>query len=133
MGRHDLRPARVLQTAHNLLSTKRIQSTPPWLTAITDLPPSEVLTRPAFRFAEHKRTRRTKGKPSKMFIPLKLSYPEDKLRATFFDDHPWELARPKIVLEDSGNESREWDWSQMVQPGKKLDGDRFVLFSDTRR
>lgn len=59
-----------------------------------------------------------------MFMPAELKYPEDQLRTEFFGDHPWELARPKIVLEQSGNDSKDWDWSQIEQPGKKLDGER---------
>jgi small subunit ribosomal protein S23 len=48
------------------------------------------------------------------------------LRADFFGDHPWELARPKIILENSGNDAKGWDWSKIVQPGKPLDGERYA-------
>jgi small subunit ribosomal protein S23 len=61
-----------------------------------------------------------------MFQPVEIAYPEDNLRDTFFNDHPWELARPKVVIEDSGNDSKRWDWSRIQQPGKKMDGERFV-------
>lgn len=61
-----------------------------------------------------------------MFQPAKISYPEDRLRAEFFGDHPWELARPRVILEDGGADSKPWDWSHIQQPGKKLDGESVV-------
>jgi small subunit ribosomal protein S23 len=53
-------------------------------------------------------------------------YPEDKLRSEFFGDHPWELARPRLVVEDSGNDAKGYDWSKIQQKGKQLDGERYV-------
>lgn len=61
-----------------------------------------------------------------MFQPAKISYPEDQLRAEFFGDHPWELARPRVILEDSGADAKTWDWSNIRQPGKKLDGESVI-------
>jgi len=61
-----------------------------------------------------------------MFRPAKITYPEDRLRSEFFGDHPWELARPKVVLEDSGNDAKSWDWSRIQQPGKRMDGESVV-------
>ena len=127
MGRHDIRPARVLQIANQLLENKRIRFQPPWHEAVGQLPPSETLVRPIQRFEEidkARHNRRNQRKPSKMFQPIELDYPEDKLREGFFNDHPWELARPKVVLEETGNDSKYWDWSRIHQPGKKLDGER---------
>ncbi len=63
-----------------------------------------------------------------MFKPQKIVYPEDELRNQFFRDHPWELARPRIVVENDGKDYRRVDWSKgIVQKGKKVDGERFVL------
>ena len=42
---------------------------------------------------------------------MRLSYQEDRLRWEYFNDHPWELARPRVVLEDDGRDSQKWDWS----------------------
>ena len=63
-------------------------------------------------------------KPSKLFQPLKIKYEEDQLRKEFFRDHPWELARPRIVLEKSGKDFENYDWSRLQQPGRRLDGER---------
>lgn len=62
-----------------------------------------------------------------MFKPVKIRYPEDGLRTEFFGDHPWELARPRIVLEGDGNNAKNWDWSKIEQRGKKLDGERYYV------
>lgn len=65
------------------------------------------------------------GSRHELYKPKKILYPEDKLRAEFFGDHPWELARPRVILESGGNDSKNWDWSLGInQPGKQLDGER---------
>jgi small subunit ribosomal protein S23 len=124
MGRYDLRPAKVLEAANRLIAAKKDVPRPPWHEALTKIPPGEVLFRPVQRFADVKRSRKGK-KPSRMFQPLPLAYPEDKLRTVFFNDHPWELARPRVVLEDSGNDSKHWDWTRIEQLGKRVDGERY--------
>jgi small subunit ribosomal protein S23 len=48
------------------------------------------------------------------------------MRKEFFSDHPWELARPRVVLEDSGNDHSRYDWSALEQDGKRVDGERYV-------
>ena len=123
MGRYDLRPAQVLQAANKLIETQKVKQRPPWHQALTEIPPSQVLVRPVQRFTDPRRSRKGK-KPSKMFQPLPLTYPEDELRSVFFNDHPWELARPRVVLEDSGNDAKHWNWAKLEQPGKRVDGER---------
>lgn len=123
MGRLDFTAARVHRAATQLLETSRMSVPPPWLDVMADVPPSQQLVRPLQR-SHPGRTR----KPSRMFQPEVLSYQEDNLRKEFFKDHPWELARPRIILEGDGNDSKRWDWSKIMQPGKKLDGERYVYF-----
>lgn len=120
MGRYDFRPMRVRQTAKALCDSKRVASLPQWYHIVGDIPPSETLARPVLRNPVPKRAK----KPSRMFQPLPIRYPEDKLRSDFFGDHPWELARPRLVVEDSGNDAKGYDWSNIVQRGKQLDGER---------
>ena len=48
-----------------------------------------------------------------------------QLRSDFFGDHPWELARPRLVVEDSGNDAKGYDWRTIQQKGKQLDGERY--------
>jgi small subunit ribosomal protein S23 len=117
MGRYDFRPARVLRSVTTLLETKSIPRPPPWFDVVQNIPPPSSQTL----------VRVPKGKKrSQMFKPLPITYAEDRLRSEFFGDHPWELARPKVVLEDSGNDSQNWDWSRLKQPGKRVDGERYA-------
>lgn len=127
MGRYDFRPLRVRQTAKALFETKRNPSLPQWYQIMGDIPPTETLARPVQRAPKPVRTGK---KPSRMFQPLPLHYKEDALRTEFFGDHPWELARPRIIVEDSGNDAKNYDWSKgIVQPGRQVDGERYAQSS----
>ena len=123
MGRYDFRPQRVLRTAEQLLETNRISHPPSWHSTISAIPPPQILVRP---LQQRKAVRPGTRKSSKMFQPARLRYREDGLRATFFGDHPWELARPAVVLEDGGRDARGWDWRALRQPGRRLDGESVV-------
>jgi len=61
-----------------------------------------------------------------MFQPQRITYPEDALRQEFFGDHPWELARPRLILENDGKDGQKYDWSKMKQRGRKLDGESVI-------
>jgi small subunit ribosomal protein S23 len=128
MGRYDLRPAQVLHKATMLLDTKMLAAKPPWFDAMARIPPGEKLVRPAHRFGPRSAGARTARKArrgaSRMFQPLPITFPEDRLRGEFYGDHPWELARPKVVVENTGFDARGWEWSRIEQPGKSLDGER---------
>lgn len=108
MGRYNLDAHRVQRHATSLLRTYGNQHSlpPPWFAAVSQNPPPQILTRPPLR-----RPQRAGKRPSQLFKPVKLSYEEDKLRWEYFNDHPWELARPRIVLEDDGRDVEKWDWS----------------------
>lgn len=123
----NLTPARVYQTVTAQLGAKTgsvIQIPPPWYRTIGAIPPAEIMTRT--QSIQHRDTYRSKRvrKPSKMFKPTSIEYPEDRLRKEFYLDHPWELARPRIVLEDDGKDGQKCDWSRIRQPGKPLNGER---------
>lgn len=120
MGRYDFRAIRVRQAAKALFVSQRTSSLPQWYKVVGDIPPGETLARPVQRAPQPKRGK----KPSRMFQPLPIQYEEDNLRSEFFGDHPWELARPRLIVEDSGNDAKGYDWSKIMQPGKQLDGER---------
>lgn len=124
MGRYDLRPARVRQTAQMLLSSQRIKQAPAWFKVMHDVPPSEMLVRtlPVQHIDQpkHKRVR----KASRLFQPQRMAYQEDALRLEFFSDHPWELARPRVLVEVDGKDHHKWDWSKKFQPGRPQGGER---------
>jgi small subunit ribosomal protein S23 len=129
MGRYNFKPSRVYQTATLALETQKSgggsrPSIPPWYNAIGSTPPGEILTRiPSIQHEDRVQKRRIR-KPSKMFIPQPIIYEEDKLRKEFYSDHPWELARPRIILEQDGKDGQKCDWSKIQQPGRQLNAER---------
>jgi small subunit ribosomal protein S23 len=127
----NLKPSRVYQTASLLLESQSISQPPCWFKTIGSIPPGEIMTRT--QPVQHRETNRRSRirKPSKMFKPQLIEYEEDRLRRDFYRDHPWELARPRIVLENDGKDAQRCDWSRIQQPGKQLSGERYgpsILF-----
>ena len=106
MGRYNFSAQRVHNYAGQLLAHQRIGTPPPWYNIIAAVPPSERLTR-----APLQRSQRPGKKASRLFKPLRLQFGEEKLRWEFFNDHPWELARPRVILENDGRDREKWDWS----------------------
>lgn len=112
MGRHNLSALTVGRTTKALLETPNNAHTlpPPWFTPLSQNPPPSRLNRPPLRRRPARQATSTR-KPSKTFHPVPLKYEEDELRWEYFNDHPWELAKPRIVLEDGGRDREKWDWS----------------------
>lgn len=126
MGRYDLRPARVRQSAAMLLSSKRITQQPPWFQIMHDVPPSEMLVRTQpVQHVDPPKNKKVR-KASRLFQPQRIAYQEDKLRQEFFADHPWELARPRVLVENDGKDHQKWDWSKSSQPGRPSNGERLA-------
>ncbi|KAL2135919.1 hypothetical protein VTI74DRAFT_6302 [Chaetomium olivicolor] len=128
----QFRAARVYETAQanlnsSVFSNKRNQP-PAWFKALQFLPPSEVLTRPyPIQHTEPRDSKKPGTRPRNIFRPTKIVHPEDQLRQEFFRDHPWELARPRMVLELDGQDARYRDWSKgLRQPGMPLCGESVV-------
>lgn len=87
----------------------------------------EVVVEQAVPKLQGKRaSQRASKKKSRMFQPMRIEYEEDELRRDFFRDHPWELARPRVLLENNGRDHQGQDWTRMEQHAKKLDGERYV-------
>ena len=157
MGRINLAPLRVRRRALANLETRRTATRPVWLDIVSDIPPSQIFIRSQPQKQPSSRLRRRLGestfastfniqeayiepdsqhqktpqpqrrKASKIFQPRQIRYPEDELRRQFFSDHPWELARPRVVLERDGEEGNEVDWSKGVQqPGRPTTGEDVV-------
>ena len=125
-GRH-LRPLRVHQIASRMLETGRLQAEPPWYRVVGNVPPTTTLVRTLPVKLQEKKLTKSHRKVPGLYRPHKIVYPEDELRQRFFREHPWELARPRIVVENDGRDFERYDWSRMMQPGKRLDGERSVL------
>lgn len=149
------RAQRVLRAADQLLEHKRLHAKPPWHSTLQKVPPPEMLVRPIklpptiqideeafYRPGQRIRNGRPfnkdnedvsgmqmrwgSGGKGQAYKPKNIVYPEDRMRTTFFGDHPWELARPRVMVElGGGYDAREWDWGRGIeQPGKQLDGER---------
>lgn len=56
----------------------------------------------------------------------KLEFLEDQLRDVFYHQHPWEFSRPKMLVENEGNDVSKCNWSHMLQLYKPLDGESVV-------
>ncbi|MCJ1306144.1 mitochondrial ribosomal small subunit component [Hypocenomyce scalaris] len=126
MGRYDFRPLRVHKTATQLLATGRLKVQPPWFNVVASVPPAQPLVRTQPQ-QHQERTKRSKiRKPSKQFQPQNIVYEEDSLRKQFFSDHPWELARPRVVLENDGRDQERNDWGEIMQSARTLDGESVV-------
>ncbi|KAM0330957.1 hypothetical protein ACHAQA_003914 [Verticillium albo-atrum] len=128
MGK-QIRPARVLRTiteelGHRILPQHAVQA-PPWFKALKSIPPTETVTRT--RAVVLQASSSKSRKPRNMFKPQQITYEEDELRTTFFKDHPWELARPRVVLELDGKDWQRCDWSRgLRQPGLAISGESVV-------
>jgi len=95
---------------------------------VRSIPPAEVLTRPyPIQHTEPNDRGRAIQRPRNLFRPTRIVHPEDELRRDFYREHPWELARPKLVLELDGQDARYRDWSKgLRQPGMPLSGENVV-------
>ncbi|KAL5345989.1 mitochondrial ribosomal small subunit component [Pseudogymnoascus australis] len=133
MGRYNLTATRVHHAASRLIELRKVradagmlQSTPPWFKTVSAVPPGEILTRTQpIQHSDFPRKIRTK-KPSKMYKPTNITYEEDGLRENFYSDHPWELARPRVILEQDGKDGQKSDWSKIQQPNRELNGESVI-------
>lgn len=128
--------ANVLRTieqriANGSTPTGRPEPAPAWTKAVAKVTPSETLTRPYPVQHVEKRVRTSGHKlhPNRnLFRPTRIVHPEDELRQEFFRDHPWELARPRMLLELDGQDAKRRDWSKgLRQPGMALSGEWYVI------
>jgi small subunit ribosomal protein S23 len=155
MGRLNLSALRVRRRAIANIETERTKIRPAWLGVTADIPPAQVFTRQqpiqhpltkvrrkTIQLASNSesqlppttttevttiRPSRTKKKASQIFQPVPIRYEEDELRKQFYSDHPWELARPRVVLETTGDNTSLRDYSRNVRsPNAPLNGESVV-------
>lgn len=127
-----VKPQRIYQTVttmmeHRIYPSLQVQE-PVWYKVIENIPPSEILTRPLPPQHKHYDPKTSKiRKASKLFQPQRLVYEEDALRRRFYQEHPWELARPRMIIEMDGKDHQRIDWSSgLRQPGVPLSGECVV-------
>ncbi|CAI6041625.1 unnamed protein product [Clonostachys chloroleuca] len=129
MGVKQIRPARVYKAAENELRNRILQNkpipTPPWFEVVNSVPPSENAVRTVA--LRHRAPSKKATKPRNLYRPQQITYPEDSLRSTFYKDHPWELARPRNIVETDGRDAQRYDWSRgLRQRGMQLSGESVV-------
>lgn len=132
----QIRPGRVFQAVtdqlNNAVHKNHPTREPPWYQIMHSVPPSESIIRKVS--ARHEPPSKRARKPKKLYRPQTLRYIEDSLRSTFFRDHPWELARPRIVVELDGKDWQRYDWSKgLRQPGTPLCGEWSVRPAELAR
>jgi small subunit ribosomal protein S23 len=155
MGRLNLTSLQLRRRALANLETERTRFLPVWVDVLADIPPAQIMTRqqpiqhpltkirartispPSDSDAQlpprtiievtTKKPTHSKRKASRVFQPVPIRYEEDELRKQFYSDHPWELARPRVVLETSGDNSSHRDYSRNVRsPNAPLNGESVV-------
>ncbi|ETN40247.1 uncharacterized protein HMPREF1541_04523 [Cyphellophora europaea CBS 101466] len=147
MGRINLTALRVRSRALRRKEATDSRITPIWANIVADVPPAQIMTR--HQPIEHHYTEtRTKtlpdgrssqatqiiahakpktAKPKQLYSPTPLRYEEDTLRKQFFSDHPWELARPRTLVETDGKQYARANWSTGIkQRGLPVSGESVV-------
>ncbi|OAQ34430.1 hypothetical protein K457DRAFT_88103 [Linnemannia elongata AG-77] len=134
-------PAKVHSYVTKLLKANLIKNPPVWYPAASLAPPSPTFLRepqikktkeaiaaglpapaPASASVQKELTRSSRSQKHlrwKTERPQKIVYPEDKLRRRFYEDHPWELRRPRCLIETSGDGTRR-NWTSLLQPGRSI-------------
>lgn len=136
----------VLERTSHYLKAGVIRNKPAWYNVVSAVPPATDLTKKPINlqtnqkadpvtqlFQKHNGVHKTRvskldrqQKNNSVSRIPKLEFLEDQLRDVFYHQHPWELARPKILVENSGDDHSRCDWSHMLQLHKPLDGESVV-------
>ncbi|KAK9364571.1 mitochondrial ribosomal protein S25 [Lipomyces kononenkoae] len=115
----------IVKRTSRLLQTGVVTGEPAWFKAVLAHPPTTADT--VQRVDILKLRQKYPGlSVKKMMRPMKIVYPEDRIRRLFYDQHPWELTRPKIVVEQDALDFQRHDWSKLEQEHKSLDGESVV-------
>ncbi|KAH3667908.1 hypothetical protein WICMUC_005186 [Wickerhamomyces mucosus] len=132
----------VLERTSNYLKSGVLKTQPVWLSAVGNNPPTKNFLKEPKKLKNEQtfklqkddlpkinnsiyNTKSRLGKKNTFKIP-KLKFVEDELRDVFYKQHPWELSRPKILLENSGDDAAHQDWSRLIQTNKQLDGESVI-------
>lgn len=152
MGRINLAALRVRKRALAKKQANSPSSLPIWTDILATIPPAQILTRnqpthhpapsirtkplPGGRISLYKTAAPKDNKPrptlthkAALYKPVQLEYTEDALRHQFYTDHPWELARPRVVLETNGPSPTPISDAYSTgprQPGVPLSGESVI-------
>ncbi|PKK70574.1 hypothetical protein RhiirB3_369984 [Rhizophagus irregularis] len=92
---HYASPTQLHNHVSRLFTGKIIKSLPVWYSAMKNIPPGQSLLR-------NTKSHSQKHLKTKVPRPQKIYYMLDALRKDFYRDHPYELLRPQILIEQDG-------------------------------
>jgi small subunit ribosomal protein S23 len=111
----------VAKQAKHLMDVGLLKTEPVWYQPILLTPPmTDLSRRPA---QEHFARPWNAPNDNRQIQPIAQGI-ATSIRSRFYREHPWELARPRIVTEDDGADYVREDWSSIEQFAKPLDGER---------
>ncbi|KAI7901487.1 mitochondrial ribosomal protein S25 [Cokeromyces recurvatus] len=141
-------PIQLAKHVSNLMKGKLITKTPVWLPVVQAFPPGPSIVRSqnsevnVSGQTEMEQTMFAKPQPTQSLRhsqkhlrtrpprPRAIVYPEDKLRKQFYKDHPFELARPKVLVEPELGINRT-DFSKLMLDGmhpSQIDGEAVIKY-----
>lgn len=141
-----LRTSQLMHAGSNIRGGKTAVSEPAWYKVVLANPPTHQLlprlrklkqyveevprSEPEVNSRTGKYTTRAKPKfntrAGHLYKLSKIEYPEDKIRRLFYTNHPWEMARPRNMIENDGRSTAKCNWSTISQPTLRLSGENVV-------
>ncbi|KAI9360203.1 mitochondrial ribosomal protein S25 [Pilaira anomala] len=141
-------PTGIARHVSNMLKGNLMKKSPVWLPVVQAIPPGPSIIRsqnPEVNISgqteleqtllsKPRNTNRLRHSEKHLRTPpprpRAIVYPEDKLRRQFFKDHPFELARPKVLVENDLGINRT-DYSKLMLDGmhpSEIDGDAVIKY-----
>lgn len=136
-------PTQIAKHVSNLIKGNLVKKPPVWLSVVQNIPPGpsiirsqnpevnvsgqtdieqQLLSKPAQPKRLRHSQKHLRTPPPR---PRAIVYPEDKLRRQFYKDHPFELSRPKVLVENDLGINRT-DYSKLMLDGmhpSQIDGE----------
>lgn len=136
-------PFHLRKYVDNLIASGKIQNTPPWYAAVSMYPmapqptrhitPSQVgqfnTTKPVahLQLKNSQSSCRNKQYAPRFSEPEEIIFPEDEIRNHFYKWHPFELLRPKFMMDDQKSlKPRDWSTIYGGDITDKLTGENVV-------
>ncbi|ODV95978.1 hypothetical protein PACTADRAFT_49403 [Pachysolen tannophilus NRRL Y-2460] len=131
----------VLERTSHYLKSGLLKKQPLWYKVVAAYPPQKDLTRKVKRVNEvlknaselepsKKALYKTRIQPNrlknKLYQSQKLKFLEDDLRKLFYEQHPWELADPKNLIENEKIMHKTLNWKTIRQLYVPLSGESVV-------
>ncbi|KAF1806578.1 mitochondrial ribosomal protein S25 [Mucor lusitanicus] len=141
-------PTGLAKHVSNMLKGNLMKKPPVWLSVVQAIPPGpsvirsqnpeanlsgqteleqSLLSKPQQKHRLRHSEKHLRTPPPR---PRAIVYPEDKLRRQFFKDHPFELSRPKVLVENDLGINRT-DFSKLMLDGmhpSQIDGEAVIKY-----